>query len=211
MVAERKDADPLEGVFDGEYERQKLLVLLASRYALMLSAVNKLVQEGFGLAEAPMRLDDPAVRHFILTEAVTRVVRIDATTQAALRVMIARGQELGLSSWEISNGTADGSYPGIQGLFAETWKSRPVTVARTEMQHAALRSAYNRYAATGMVTGVEARDGGTTDSDDICNQRNGRTYPMNLPPPELAHPNCTLVLVPVIDPSLVRRSNTGGQ
>jgi hypothetical protein len=203
--AERKEMDPLDGLYDQEDERGRLLRLFAGRYASMLRAVNDLLERSVGVPAGTFRLDDPAVRHFILTQAVTRVVRIDDTTQTALRAAIAAGQELGLSSWEIANGTADGSFPGIEGLFAETWRSRHVTVARTELQYAQLAASIDRFRASGIVAGVTARDGGTTDSDSLCNGRNGRFYPMSVPPPDLAHPRCTLVVVPTIDENLFRQ------
>jgi hypothetical protein len=154
--AERKEMDPLDGLYDQEDERGRLLRLFAGRYASMLRAVNDLLERSVGVPAGTFRLDDPAVRHFILTQAVTRVVRIDDTTQTALRAAIAAGQELGLSSWEIANGTADGSFPGIEGLFAETWRSRHVTVARTELQYAQLAASIDRFRASGIVAGVTA-------------------------------------------------------
>lgn len=203
MLVEVKAADPLDGLWDGAYERQRLLDLFAGRYEGMLRAVNVLLERALAMPPGALRLDDAAVRRFILTQAAGRVVRIDETTQTALRAAIAEGQQRGLSAFEIANGTRDGTFPGIEGLFKETWASRPMTIARTELQHAQIRSAVDRYAASGMVDGVTARDGGFADSDSLCVARNGRFYPSSLPPPELAHPNCTLVVVPHIREDLL--------
>jgi hypothetical protein len=205
VTVETKELDPLDGLYNQEDERGRLMRVFAGRYAAMLRAVNDLLERAVGVPAGTFRLDDAAVRHFLLTQAVTRVVRIDETTQMALRAAIAEGQALGLSSWEIANGTRDGSFPGIEGLFSETWRSRHVTVARTELQFAQLAASINRFRSSGIVAGITARDGGTTDSDSICNDRNGRFYPMSVPPPTMAHPNCTLVVVPTIDEALFRQ------
>ena len=200
-----KQSDPLEGIYDGAFERQRLLELFAGRYAGMLAAVNALTERAVGIAPGGLRLDDATVRRFILTQAVTRVVRIEATTQVALRVAIAEGQKRGLSAWEIANGTRDGSFPGIDRLFKETWRNRPATVARTELQQAQVAASIDRFQASGVVTEVEARDGGTTDSDGLCNARNGRRYPISNPP-QVAHPNCTLVVVPIVNEDLLAQA-----
>lgn len=64
-------------------------------------------------------------------------------------------------------------------------------VSRTELQEAQRLAAIDRYQATGMVSMVELRDGGTADSDEFCNQRNGRRVPLSSVP-GLAHPNAVL-------------------
>ena len=68
-------------------------------------------------------------------------------------------------------------------------------IARTELQHAQNEAALNRYAATGLVDMVKIIDGDQWDLP--CANRNGTTVPIT-DHPELNHPNCTLVVVPVL-------------
>jgi len=197
VTLEVKADDSLQSVYDADAERERLVELFARRYVGMLRAVHQLLGAALNLNPDGWRLDDSAVRRVIL-EAQARAVKVDQTTQTAISAMLAEGQMRGLSTWEMANGTSDGTYPGIEGLFKRTWASRGQTVARTELAQAQRTVAVDRYLASGIIHEVEARDGGTADQDDLCEARNGRRYPMNNPP-ELAHPNCTLVLIPIVD------------
>lgn len=180
----------LASVYNADSEREQLTTLFVNRYGGMLRAVHGLLTRALNRGETP--LETVSVRHMIL-EARARAVRVEATTQFAISSMLAEGVRLGLSAHEIANGTDD--FPGIAGLFQNTWASRAETISRTELQNAALRSAVDRFRATrGIVTGVVAIDG---DYDPPCAARNGRQYPLSHPP-ELLHPNCTLVVSPVI-------------
>jgi hypothetical protein len=99
---------------------------------------------------------------------------------------IASGLEQGLTVSQIAYGTPE--FAGINGLFEDTWKSRPLTIARTELQKAQLQATANRFQTIGrgVVTGLLAHDG---DHDAACAARDGRIYPVSQPP-ELLHPNC---------------------
>lgn len=180
----------IDQIYDADGERERLVELFARRYVGMLRAVHQLLGIALNLDPNGWRLDDSAVRRVVL-ETRARAVRVDQTTQLAISAMLAEGQSRGLSTWELANGTADGEYAGIDGLFKQTWRSRGQTVARTELLYAQNVVALDRYHASGIIHEVEARDGGTTDSDGFCESRNGRRYPMNNPP-EQAHPNAVL-------------------
>jgi len=172
-----------------EAERLALEDIYVKRYGGMLRAVHGLITRSLNRDELP--LDNVSVRHFLL-EARARAVAVDAATQFAVAAMIAEGKRLGLSNWEIANGTADGSFRGIEGLFQETWKNRGVNVARTELAHAQLRASQDRFQALG-IKEVVAHDG---DFDSACEARNGKRYPINNAP-GLLHPNCRLTIEPV--------------
>jgi hypothetical protein len=171
--------------YDEDAEQRRLYAILAPRYRGMLAAVHDAVREAYELAADEFRLDDAAVRR-VLAEAARQVVRIDARTRATLRERLQDAQRRGLSNRE----TAD----AIDDLFTETWKGRPDTIARTELQHAQNVAALDRYAETGLVDRVRIIDG---DQDAPCAGRNGTTVPL-ADRPQLAHPNCTLVVVPVL-------------
>lgn len=182
-------AQSLVTIYDSAAEVNALTMLYVKRYGGMLRAVHGLLTRATNRNEEPP--DDVALRHIVL-EARARAVKADATTQFAIAAMIADGQRRGLSASEIAYGAKD--YPGIQGLFEQTWAGRAETIAKTELQHAALVSAVDRFrAAKGIVRAMVAKDG---DHDAACQARNGREYALNNPP-QLLHPRCTLVVSPV--------------
>jgi hypothetical protein len=187
-----KQGEGVDEVYDADAEQARLRALLEDAYTGVLRAVNAVVAQAFQ-GMATLRLDDPAVRR-ILQEAASRVVGIDATTRAAIRVMLAQGHEAGYSAWQIAHGVPEDGFPGIDGLFKQTWAGRGETIARTELQHAHIRSSVDRYHATGLVDQVQLIDG---EDDPVCAARNGKTVPLEQVP-GLAHPRCTLSIIPII-------------
>lgn len=183
----------VDDVYDEEDEQRRLAEILDERYEAVLKAVHELTASAFPELEN-FRLDDPATRR-MLREAAEQVVRIDDTTKAALREVLARGQELGLSNWEIANGSKKTGFPGIEGLFKETWAGRADTIARTEIAHAQNVASLDRYQATGLVDRVKIVE--NEDADEPCAKRNGKVVPLSARP-GLLHPNCRLGLVPVL-------------
>lgn len=183
----------IDALWDSEDERRRLQQIVDARYVAMLGALHALVAEVFDLDLERFRLDDAATRR-ILYEAGQRVVRIDETTRQALADLLQQGQELGLSDWEIANGSERAGFPGIDGLFKTTWAGRAATIARTEIAHAQTRAALDRYQASGVVDRVKIVDG---DQDAGCAARNGKIVPISQQP-GLLHPNCSLSLIPVL-------------
>ena len=159
----------------------------------MLRSVHGLMTRAYNANIPPP--DSVAIRHALL-EARARAVQVDAFTQFAISAMLSEGARRGLSTREIAYGTEDGTFAGIEGLFERTWKSRPETVARTEMQHALVRATVDRGRAMGGVTGWRASDG---DWDAPCANRNGVVFPADQPP-SLNHPRCRLSITPVFSP-----------
>jgi hypothetical protein len=79
-----------------------------------------------------------------------------------------------------------------------TWKNRPFTIASTEIAEAQRLAAINRYAASGVVDRVKISDATRgKDHTATCLARAGTTVPLDEAPP-LDHPNCSLVLIPVL-------------
>jgi len=185
----------IHSVWDSDEEQLRLAEVLDTAYTRTLNAVHQVIAEAYPEVEN-FRLEDSAVRRLLL-ESASRVVRIDETTRQAIASTLAEGASRGLSAWEIANGTPD--FPGIEGLFTQTWRGRALMVARTELQHAQNRASIDRYLATGLVDRVEIIDG---DDDEPCKSRNGTVVPIEQAP-SLAHPNCTLVLVPVLRAGIV--------
>ena len=141
------------------------------------------------------RLDDAATRRLLAT-AAEQVVRIDEVTRTALREVLQEGQRRGYSDTQIADGVPAEGFKGVQGLYLETWRGRPETIARTELSVAQVEASLDRYEATGLVSRVELVE--HTDTDDECAQRNGRVVPISSRP-QLNHPNCRLAVVPIVD------------
>lgn len=183
----------VDDVYHSDEERARLFAILEQRYLQMLTAVQAAMIRLFGIDEH-FRVRDQDV-NALLREAASRVVRIDETTRQNIAEQLRVGQALGLSNYEIANGRADIGYHGIEGLYQETWRGRAEMIARTELQHAQNESALNRYAASGLVDMVKIIDG--DEWDEGCAKRNGTIVPVS-DHPELLHPNCTMVLVPMV-------------
>jgi hypothetical protein len=184
----------IDDVYNSADEQERLAAILEQRYLTMLNAVHTAMLELFGLDPERFIVTDAAVNQ-LLVEAAHQVVRIDETTRQAIAEQLRVGQALGFSNYDIAHGKPEVGYRGIDGLFQETWKGRAEMVARTELQHAQNEAAINRYQATGMVDMLRIIDG--DDWDTPCANRNGTVVPIS-ERPTLNHPNCTLVVVPVL-------------
>jgi hypothetical protein len=181
--------------YDAEDEQGRLALILFPRFERMLRAVHGLVQSAFPeLSPDDFRLDDLTTRRF-LALAAERVVLIDESTRKDIRGVLQEGQERGYSDTQIAEGVPEAGFKGLRGLYRETYRSRSQAIARTEMATAQVRAAQERYAATGLVQGVEIVE--HTDTDDQCAQRNGRVVPLGQTV-DLLHPNCRVAVIPVL-------------
>lgn len=200
LALQRKDtAETLDDFYDQVEEQALLTVILQDAYVPILRAVHEAVRAALppDIAES-FRLDDAATR-IVLAEAALRVVRIDETTRNAIREVLQEGQRLGLSAWEIANGKPSIGFRGIEQLYMEKWAGRAEMIARTELQQAQNVASVNRYTATGIIDRVQIVDG---DFDDFCAARNGKIVPL-AQAPGLAHPRCTLSLIPLLRQGIV--------
>ena len=186
-------------IYDSQDEQQRLASILEQRYLAMLTAVHAALIRLYGLDANRFVISDNAV-NLLLVDAAQRVVRIDETTRQNIAEQLRVGQMLGFSTYEMAHGRPDVGYRGIEGLYAETWQNRAETIARTELQHAQNEASLNRYAATGMVDMVQIIDGDEWDAP--CRRRNGRVVPIS-EHPTLNHPNCTMVVVPVLREGII--------
>jgi hypothetical protein len=187
-----------DDVFDAAAEAELLERILGAYYSAVLAAVHQVVQASFvdvpGFDPERFILEDSATVR-LLGQAGTQIVRITETTRQAIASQLQVGAQRGYNTWQIAHGVPSEDYGGINGLFRETWAGRAEMVARTELQNAQRLAAIDRYNATGLVDEVELIDG--DDWDLICADRNGKVVPLSQAP-TLAHPRCTLVLVPVV-------------
>lgn len=185
----------LSDLYRPEEEQGLLARILFPRYLRMLQAVEDLVASLFQLTPQQFRVDDPAARQQ-LALAAEQVVRIDRSTRQQLRDVLAEGQKRGYSDFQVANGVPEDGFGGIRGLYLDTWKGRPETIARTEMATAQVSASLDRYAATGVVSRVQIVE--NEDTDAPCAARNGTVVPIGSKP-GLLHPNCRMALLPVVD------------
>lgn len=195
----KADEPPPTPYYDAADEQARLLGILDRWWQTMLNAVNALVVSYFALDPTEFRVDDATTTR-ILQQAAARVVRIDETTRQSIAASLQEGQARGYSNWQLAHGVPSEDFAGIDGLFKERWKNRALTVARTELQHAQTASALERYMATGLVDRVQIVDGCAWD--EACCERNGKVVPIEQAP-TLNHPNCTLLLIPIMREGVV--------
>lgn len=192
-----------DDVFDAAAEADLLARILGAYYSAVLAAVHEVVRATFvdvpGFAPDRFVLEDSATVR-MLAQAGAQIVRITETTRQAIAVQLQVGAQQGYNTWQIAHGVPREGYAGIDGLFHETWAGRAEVVARTELQNAQRLAAIDRYNATGLVDEVEIIDGDEWDA--VCRNRNGKVVPL-AQAPTLAHPLCTLVLVPVLRQGIV--------
>ncbi len=172
-----------------EDEDARLRFILDATYRRVLLEMHHLVADALELDPASFRLDDTATTA-ILEHAAQRVTGINATTRAALQDLLAAANRDGLSTAEI--------IAQIDHLYLTTWKSRSEMIATTEIGEAQRVSAIDRYKASGLVDRVKISDatrGG--DHTATCLARAGTTVSLDEAPP-LDHPNCSLVLLPIL-------------
>jgi HK97 family phage portal protein len=148
----------------------------------LLSGVSRLVVAELGVA---FDLDDAATRAY-LREAGANITGITTTTREAVRAALIEGQAAGEGIPQLAARLRD-----LPAFGAD----RARVVARTELGRAANNGALISYQASGVVSSVQVMDG---DYDAACAAMNGRTFPLNQPPPVLQHPNCTRALIPVL-------------
>lgn len=127
-----------------------------------------------------------------LARAATRVRGINEATREAIREVLRDAALRGYSLYQTVHGVQEDGFRGLRSVIEETYRGRAETVARTEIGEASLRAAHTEWERAG-VQYVRLIDGVL---DAVCAARNGTVVPL-AEAPGLAHPNCTLVTVPV--------------
>jgi len=170
-------------------EEERLLAIIDGIYKRALLELHFLVRDSLPIDPATFRLTDEAT-NAILEHAASRVVGITETTRQAIAKKLQDGQRDGLTTQEIAD--------SIAHLFDVTWKNRPEMVASTEIGEAQRLAAIDRYKATGLVDRVRISDATRgSDHTETCLARAGTTVPLG-DAPQLDHPRCSLVLIPVL-------------
>ena len=170
-------------------EEARLQFIIEAAYRRVLLEMHHLTRDALQLDPAAFRLDDASTTA-LLEQAATRVVGITETTRQAIAEVLHQGQAEGLSTQEIAD--------SLSHLLTVTWKNRPETISATEIAEAQRLSAIDRYTATGLVDRVKITDAHRgTQHTETCLARNGTTVPLD-DAPQLDHPLCSLVLIPVL-------------
>lgn len=141
----------------------------------------------------------------LAAELGARIARIDETTRLEVADLVGEGMRRGYSIVQIAHGVPKENYPGIDGLFSETWAGRELTVARTETAWVFSRASIAAYQDSGVVEGKEWMLG-MGDEQGLCQALDGEVVPLDElfsdgsdAPPD-PHPNCTCSLLPVVIP-----------
>lgn len=177
-----------------EEEERRLQIILDAAYRRVLIEMHFLVQDSLPVDPLTFRLADEATEA-LLQHAATRVVGITETTRQAVAAKLVAGQAAGLTTQEIAD--------SIDHLFSVTWKNRAEMIASTEIGEAQRLAAIDRYTATGLVDRVKISDATRgTDHTATCLARAGTTVPLD-EAPQLDHPRCSLVLIPLLREGVV--------
>lgn len=185
----RDGADTADALV-AEGEAVLLGELLTPRQLALFEEVRGLIVAELGIE---FEVDDALTREY-LRSAGANISGITQTTREAVRAALVEGQA---------------AAEGIDQLAARLrelpafGRSRAVTVARTELGHAANTAALANYQASGVVVGVRVFDG---DYDAACAAMNGRVYALGQAPATLQHPRCRRAFAPIVDAAEMERS-----
>ncbi len=192
---ERRDDDEAQRVYDLERETELLEELYADRYTRVMLAIHTAVENALGDVVDDFRLPDPHLPSYLSANMKGRPIMVTQATRDAIGKLLAEGAAQGLSARELAYGSTRTGFPGIHGLYRETYRNRSELIARTELQHALITSSLDRYRASGVVRRVRIVDG---DYDAACAARNGNVVPVEQTP-QLLHPACTLSTIPIVE------------
>lgn len=169
---------------------EELTIILNGFYLEVDSAAWTLLEEALGLSEYDAA---GSVTQRILMNGAARVVEINGVTKAAIQEVLIEAEQQGYNLFQTVQGVADDGFAGLNAVVEETYRGRAETIARTETAYATNDATLGRYREAG-VEQIDIIDG---DGDDCCASRNGTRVPISSSP-DLCHPNCTLVVLPVV-------------
>lgn len=180
---------------DWTEEERRLSETLARLHALAGETAYAAVNDSLGIGLS-FDLANPNIRAMI-DQLATRVVGITAETRADVARVVTDGLTEGISVDDLSK--------RLRGLFAETYKGRSLTIARTESQVSFNGASALGYAESGLVDRAQLLDNPAHDTDPgsdglTCAERNGLIVPLSDVGRhiEAEHPNGTLSIAPVL-------------
>ena len=165
-----------------------------SHYARVLASTVTAIEDVMVLG---VSLSDPLEKAVIAEGGVRRGL-LDLTEDArrAMYQVVADAREEGLGPPDIArrlrNRVPAGPWPDPQ--------TRALVISRTETKHGQNISSMAVYRAADSVTDVQVFDAQAGDTDEECEQINGRIFSLDdaQAVPMLAHPNCTRSFAPVV-------------
>jgi len=203
-----------EEVWDQVTEDLELTALLTPLHLEVMKYAYALASELFFDEDRRFDVTSPGGQA-IMRAIGQKITRINETTRDAVREVVMKGMQHGLSIEQIAEGDPgveiDGKpYPGVAGVFADARGRRAETIARSETADAYNMATLQAYEDFG-VTQVYVMDG--VDYDEDCRKANGSTWPMEKAKKNLKeHPNCRRAFAPVIlgEKSLSEQWRKGG-
>jgi HK97 family phage portal protein len=192
LVAETRQGDELDWA-----EEERLLAALLRRFHL--EAVATAYAVAAGAVEASVGFDVASAEvQRLLARLATRIVGITETTREDVRRVAGEALGEGASAEELAG--------RLRTLFAETYRGRATTVARTESQVAYNLGSAQAYAESGEVDRVELADNplhpedyGASDGLS-CAERDGLIVALSAVARHVAaeHPNGSLAIIPLL-------------
>lgn len=191
-ATERRDLTEI----DWDLEEAELAKVLTRFYALNGETAFAEVADQLGI-DLSFDLANPNVKR-LMNDLARRVTGISETTRLDVSRTVTEALEEGVTLAQLE--------ARLTGLFEETYKSRAMTVSRTESQTAFNRASTLGYEESGLVAFVEMLDNplhGDYDGDGdglTCAQRNEMIVPLGQAQIHIegTHPNCVLALAPVL-------------
>ena len=191
VVASSAAGDPL----DWDEETRALAGVLLRFYHANGEAAFATITDLLGVS-IDWTLANPNIQR-VVHDLGRRIVAISEQTRQDVVATIDAGLREGVSMPELGD--------RLSTLFTETYRTRAVTVARTESQVAYNRASLVGYAETGQVQSVELLDNPAHDTDPgsdglTCAERNGLIVGLVQAQTHIAaeHPNGTLAVSPVL-------------
>lgn len=185
--------DPGDLISEADWE---VLAEIQTRYVQQIMELSWDTWNGALDSEIAFDLQSPLVLRAV-RRAGTRIKDVQDYTIEQLKELLDYGYQSGWSIEQYANG--DGERGGIADLIEETYHNRAETIARTELGTAQNLGTIDRYKDAN-VKSVRVLDGGTDDSDDICNELNGTEQTIAWAEANpLEHPNCTRAFEPVLE------------
>ena len=193
----------VEQLIPAEAENELVDILSKSYLAIGVKSWKTIGESGL-VGEIPV--DKKMITSRLQNIPVASAQEIHDTTHRAITRAVAIGMEKGYTIRQLAQGVTADNFPGIRSIVTESYKNRPMRIARTEMARAQLLAAdlYYEKAKVEYFRAVDP-DGSPGDSyiapgdpfGRTCAERNGQIYTWNQHRNIVDHPNGRLTWIPL--------------
>lgn len=195
----RTETRDIANLIDWDQEDRLLADLLRSLYEANGQVAFQLAGQALGDDSIVWTVQNPRIAK-VVDQLATRVVGINATTQADISRIVTESLLEGVSMPELAG--------RLEGLYEDTYNGRSMAIARTESMTSFNSASTLAYQESGVVDQAELLDNPAHDSDPgqpdglTCAERNGLIVPLedvglHI---ESEHPMGTLAIAPYFAP-----------